>query len=363
MHSKLFKAETTQLFSGNNFFNYNDTSNVVVKSTEDGKTRFYCRKPDGTIYDKKVELASKPKYKWCSDNYGSKNVEVCQAKAIGIGRLSSAKRGDGRGSYCWADIEVSYDELEDTYTITYIPHPTIVSGSFKQNISGVLCFQFRDFGQPVDSSSKFKNGKYLCSKKRRYGNPNLAPYQGNRSQGRLYHSNFRFLDHYSYGEDINGNSVYSGAKIAIPNMRYRYEAIIRGRDMRSMLVGAVCVGRNIREFNKAQIEKIDSCDKYINAPLIGLLNTGQFMIGSGYSPKYDIRSWNNDISKRGTRNSVRNNKHRLEVKCRYVLCTYPSGITESAFQSKKFLNSVKRCNSQVFTGVVQLDGAGIVRES
>lgn len=357
MHSKLFKAETSELFSNNKFFNYNDTSNVVVKSTEDGKTRFYCRRPDGPIYDKKVELASKPKYKWCSDNYGSKNVEVCQAKAIGIGRLSSAPRGDGHGSFCWADIEVSYDEMEDTYTITYIPHPTIVFGSFKQNISGVLCFQFRDFGQPVGSSSKFKNGKYLCSKKRRYGNPNLASYQ-KRSQGRLYHSNFRFLSHYSYGEDINGNSVYSGAKIAIPNIRYRYEATIRGREMRSMLVGAVCEGRNIREFNKAQIYKVDSREEYINAPLIGLLNTGQF--NPTLNPKYDIRSWNNDISER-TFNSVRNNKHRLEVKCRYVLCTYPSG-TESTFQSKKFLNSVKRCNSQVFTGVVQLDGAGTVYE-
>ena len=124
-----------------------------------------------------------------------------------------------------------------------------------------------------------------------------------------------------------------------------------------MLAGAVSRGRNIREFNKAQIRKVDARDKYINAPLIGLLNTGQF--DPSY-PKYDIRNYNNDISKQ-TRNSVRNNKHRLEVKCRYVLCTYPSG-TGSAFQSKKFLNSVKRCNSQVFTGVVQLDGAGIMRE-
>lgn len=361
MHSKLFKAETTDLFSNDKFINYNEISNVVVKSTEDGKTRFYCRRPDGPTYDKKVELSSKPKYKWCSDNYGSKNVEVCQAKAIGIGRLSSAVRGDGHGSYCWADIEVSYDEPTDTYKITYIPHPTIVSVYFKQSISGVLCFQFRDFGQPVCSNSnKSKNNKSFSRRKRRYGNPRPSGTPGSpgiRSIGRLYRSNFRFLDHYSYGEDINGNSVYSGAKIDIPNIRYRHEATISGSEMRRIFVHAVYRGRNIREFNKAQIEKIDSHSRYINAPLIGILNTRQF---DPTYPQYDIRYYNNDISER-TRNSVRNNKHRLEIKCRYVLCTYPSG-TENAFQSKKFLNSVKRCNSQVFTGVVQLDRAGIVYE-
>ena len=353
MHSKLFKAETSQLFSSNNFNDYNDTSNVVVKSTEDGKTRFYCRRPDGPIYDKKVELASKPKYQWCSDNYGSKNVEVCQAKVIGIGRLSSAPRGRGDGSYCWADTEVSYDETKDTYTITYIPHPTIINYvRSRRSISGVLCFQFRDFGQPVSSNNnKSRNGRFLSRRKRRYGNPNLA--YRKLSQGRLYHSNFRFLSEESY---FGGNTP--GVKIDIPDIRYRYEATIGGKDMRNIFVNAVISGRNIGEFNRAQIEKKT---KYINAPLIGMLNVRQFDLTQ---PKYDVRSYNNDINassrNRSTRNSVRNNKHRLEIKCRYVLCTCSSSHVDSYHI---FLNSTRRCNSQVFTGVVSLDGVGIVHES
>ena len=350
MHSKLFKAETSQLFSSNNFNDYNDTSNVVVKSTEDEKTRFYCRRLDGPTYDKKVELASKPKYTWCSDHYGNKNVEVCQAKAIGIGRLSSVVQGNGHGSYCWADTEVSYDETKDTYTITYIPHPTIINYvRSRRSISGVLCFQFRDFGQPVCSNNnKLKNGRFLSRRKRRYGNPNLT--YRRQSQGRLYHSNFRFLsEEYYFRENT------SGAKIVIPDIRYRYETTISGREMRKLFMNAVQSGRNIIEFNKAQILKKEYNN--INAPLIGMLNSVQF---NPTQPKYDVRFWNNDISVgfggNSTRNSVRNNKHRLEVKCRYVLCTYPPDRVQL------FMYNVRRCNSQVFTGVVSLDGAGIVQE-
>lgn len=353
MHSKLFKAETTDLFSNDKFINYNEISNVVVKSTEDGETRFYCRRPDGPTYDKKVELASKPKYQWCSDNYGSKNVEVCQAKVIGIGRLSSAVQGNGHGSYCWADTEVSYDETKDTYTITYIPHPTIIGYvRARRNISGVLCFQFRDFGQPVCSNNnKLKNGRILSRRKRRYGNPNLT--YRRQSQGRLYHSNFRFLSEDYY---VNRNTL-PGVRIDIPDIRYRYEATISGKDMRSIFVNAVQSGRNIGEFNRAQIEKKANTSGQIHTPLIGMLNTYQFDLSQS---KYDVRPYNNDINAgfRGnsTRNSVRNNKHCLEVKCRYVLCTYPPDRVQL------FMYNVRRCNSQVFTGVVSLDGAGIVQE-
>lgn len=358
MHSKLFKAETSQLFSDNNFSDYNDTSNVVVESTEDGKTRFYCRRPDGTIYDKKVELASKPKYKWCSDNYGSKNVEVCQAKAIGIGRLSSAKRGDGRGSYCWADIEVSYDETRDTYTITYIPHPTIISGIYAEGgisgISGVLCFQFRDFGQPACVRRRiYSSGNPRRTRRRKYGNSNISEYQ--KSVGRLNRSNFRFLSADYY---YSGNTP--GFSIVIPDIRYRYEAEVDGRDMRNRFVDAVLSGRNIREFNNVQI-RYDIPNPQINTPLIGMISGSQF---DPTSPENDVKPYNNDINdfprKQRTRNSVRNNKHRLEIKCRYVLCTCPSiNVNNPSI----FINSVRRCNSQVFTGVVSMDGAGIVYEN
>ena len=351
MHSKLFKAETTDLFSNDKFINYNEISNVVVKSTEDGETRFYCRKPDGCIHSAKVELASKPKYKWCSDHYGSKNVEICQAKAIGIGRLSSAVQGNGRGSYCWADIEVRYNESEDLYKITYIPHATIVNYVYaERNISGVLYLQFRDYGQPTGTSRARRNRS-----RRRYGNPRPSGTPGGpgiQSIGRLYRSNFRFLSPRYYG-----NSSFQGAQIVIPDIRYRYNTEVAGRDMRNLFIEAASVGRNIVNFNKAQITKTANISGQIYTPLIGALNTQQFnpdlaqqRIEQGLTSKCDVNPYNNDINKflcnRGTRNSVRNNKHRLEIKCRYVLCLW-------AEPSK-----VRRCNSQVFTGVVQLGGTG-----
>ena len=247
MNSKLFKAETTDLFSNDKFINYNEISNVVVKSTEDGETRFYCRKPDGCIHSTrsaKVELASKPKYKWCSDHYGSKNVEICQAKAIGIGRLSSAIQGDGHGSYCWADIEVRYNESEDLYKITYIPHATIVNYVYaERNISGVLYLQFRDYGQPTGTSRARRNRS-----QRRYGNPRPTGTPGGpgiQSIGRLYRSNFRFLSPGYYG-----NSSFRGAQIIIPDIRYRYNTEVAGRDMRNLFIEAASVGRNIANFNK-----------------------------------------------------------------------------------------------------------------
>ena len=357
MHSKLFKAETTDLFSNDKFINYNEISNVVVKSTEDGETRFYCRKPDGCIHSThsaKVELASKPKYKWCSDHYGSKNVEICQAKAIGIGRLSSAVQGNGRGSYCWADIEVRYNESEDLYKITYIPHATIVNYVYaERNISGVLYLQFRDYGQPTGTSRARRNRS-----QRRYGNPRPSGTPGGpgiQSIGRLYRSNFRFLSPGYY------NSSFQGAQIVIPDIRYRYDTEVAGRDMRNLFIEAASVGRNIVNFNNAQITKTANISGQIYTPLIGALNTQQFdpdlaqhRIEQGLTSKCDVKPLNNDINKfscnRGTRNSVRNNKHRLEIKCRYVLCLW-------AEPSK-----VRRCNSQVFTGVVQLGGTGKVYE-
>ena len=349
MHSKLFKAETTDLFSNDKFINYNEISNVVVKSTEDGETRFYCRKPDGCIHSTrsaKVELASKPKYKWCSDHYGSKNVEICQAKAIGIGRLSSAVQGNGRGSYCWADIEVRYNESEDLYKITYIPHATIVNRVYaERNISGVLYLQFRDYGQPTGTSRARRNRS-----RRRYGNPRPSGTPGGpgiRSIGRLYRSNFRFLSPRYY------NSSFQSAQIIIPDIRYRYNTEVAGRDMRNLFIEAASVGRNIVNFNNAQITKTAKISRQIYTPLIGVLNTQQFnpdlaqqRIEQGVTSKCDVNPHNNDINSfsghRGTRNSVRNNKHRLEIKCRYVLCLW----TEPS--------KVRRCNSQVFTGVVQL---------
>ena len=355
MHSKLFKAETTDLFSNDKFINYNEISNVVVKSTEDGETRFYCRKPDGCIHSAKVELASKPKYKWCSDHYGSKNVEICQAKAIGIGRLSSAVQGNGRGSYCWADIEVRYNESEDLYKITYIPHATIVNYVYaERNISGVLYLQFRDYGQPTGT-----NHARRTRSRRRYGNPRPSGTPGGpgiQSIGRLYRSNFRFLSPGYYG-----NSSFQGAQIVIPDIRYRYNTEVAGRDMRNLFIEAASVGRNIVNFNKAQITKTANISGQIYTPLIGALNTQQFnpdlaqqRIEQGLTSKCDVNPYNNDINKflcnRGTRNSVRNNKHRLEIKCRYVLCLW-------AEPSK-----VRRCNSQVFTGVVQLGGTGRVED-
>ena len=359
MHSKLFKAETTDLFSNDKFINYNEISNVVVKSTEDGKTRFYCRKPDGCIHSThstKVELASKPKYKWCSDHYGSKNVEICQAKAIGIGRLSSAVQGNGRGSYCWADIEVRYDESKDLYKITYIPHATIVNRVYaERNISGVLYLQFRDYGQPTGTSRARRNRS-----QRRYGNPRPSGTPGGpgiRSIGRLYRSNFRFLSPGYY------DSSFPGAQIIIPDIRYRYDTEVAGRDMRNLFISAAGVGRNIANFNKAQIVKNANISGQIYTPLIGALNTQQFDPNSaqqcteqGLTSICDVNPHNNDINinslsgYRGTRNSVRNNKHRLEIKCRYVLCLW-------AEPSK-----VRRCNSQVFTGVVQLGGTGRVED-
>ena len=355
MHSKLFKAETTDLFSNDKFINYNEISNVVVKSTEDGETRFYCRKPDGCIHSThsaKVELASKPKYKWCSDHYGSKNVEICQAKAIGIGRLSSAVQGNGRGSYCWADIEVRYNESEDLYKITYIPHATIVNRVYaERNIRGVLYLQFRDYGQPTGTSRARRNRS-----RRRYGNPRPSGTPGGpgiQSIGRLYRSNFRFLSPGYYG------SSFPGSIIVIPDIRYRYDTEVDGRDMRNLFIEAAGVGRNIENFNKAQIAKKANISGQIYTPLIGALNTQQFnpdlaqqRIEQGLKSVCDVNPLNNDINSfsgnRGTRNSVRNNKHRLEIKCRYVLCTDPSDI--------------RRCNSQVFTGVVQLGGTGRVKD-
>lgn len=343
MHSKLIKAETSNLFSDDSFINYGDTSNIVVKSVEDGKTRFYCRRPDGYTYNKKVELASKPKYKWCSNRYGNKNIEICQAKAIGIGRLVSAAHGGGHGSYCWADIEVKYDESEDLYTITYIPHQTIISRVYaERSISGVLCFQFRDFGQPTGTSHSRSS--------RRHGTSHYN--FSTRSYGRLYHSNFRFLSPYYY-ED----SSFQGAQIVIPDIRYRYETEVDGRDMRNLFVCTTGIGRNIAYFNKAQIDKDAQESGQIHTPLIGVLNTCQF---DPNDPDYDVKPYNNDINKfsghSGTRNSVRNNKHRLEIKCRYVLCTNPSDYTSmnGAF--------VRRCNSQIFTGVISLGGAGKIYE-
>ena len=323
MHSKLFKAETTDLFSNDKFINYNEISNVVVKSTEDGETRFYCRKPDGCIHSThsaKVELASKPKYKWCSDHYGSKNVEICQAKAIGIGRLSSAVQGNGRGSYCWADIEVRYNESEDLYKITYIPHATIVNRVYaaEQNISGLLYFQFRDYGQPTGTSRARRNRS-----QRRYGNPRPSGTPGGpgiQSIGRLYRSNFRFFSPGYYG-----NSSFQGAQIVIPDIRYRYNTEVDGRDMRNLFIEAASVGRNIVNFNNAQITKTANISGQIYTPLIGMLNTQQFdpnhaqqRIEQGLNSICDVNPYNNDInsfsSNRGTRNSVRNNKHRLEIK-------------------------------------------------
>ena len=357
MHSKLFKAETTDLFSNDKFINYNEISNVVVKSTEDGETRFYCRKPDGCIHSThsaKVELASKPKYKWCSDHYGSKNVEICQAKAIGIGRLSSAIQGDGHGSYCWADIEVRYDESEDLYKITYIPHATIVNYVYaERNISGVLYFQFRDYGQPTGT-----NHARRTRSRRRYGNPRPLGTPGGpgiQSIGRFYRSNFRFLSPGYY------NSSFQGAQIVIPDIRYRYDTEVAGRDMRNLFIEAADVGRNIANFNKAQIVKNANISGQIYTPLIGVLNTQQFnpdlaqqRIEQGLTSKCDVNPHNNDINSfsghRGTRNSVRNNKHRLEIKCRYVLCLWTNP------------SKVRRCNSQVFTGVVQLGGTGRVED-
>lgn len=355
MHSKLFKAETTDLFSNDKFINYNEISNVVVKSTEDGETRFYCRKPDGCIHSThsaKVELASKPKYRWCSDHYGSKNVEICQAKAIGIGRLSSAIQGDGHGSYCWADIEVRYNESEDLYKITYIPHATIVNRVYaaEQNIRGHLYFQFRDYGQPAGT-----NRARGTRSRRRYGKYGNLVSPGDRSIGRLYRSNFRFLSPGYY------NSSFQGAQIVIPDIRYRYDTEVDGRDMRNLFIGAAGVGRNIVNFNNAQIVKDANTSGQIYTPLIGVLNTQQFnpdlaqqRIEQGLTSKCDVNPHNNDINSflghRGTRNSVRNNKHRLEIKCRYVLCFW-------AEPSK-----VRRCNSQVFTGVVQLGGTGRVKD-
>ena len=354
MHSKLFKAETTDLFSNDKFINYNEISNVVVKSTEDGETRFYCRKPDGCIHSThsaKVELASKPKYKWCSDHYGSKNVEICQAKAIGIGRLSSAVQGNGRGSYCWADIEVRYNESEDLYKITYIPHATIVNRVYaERNIRGVLYFQFRDYGQPTGTSRARKTSW------RRYGNPRPSGTPGGpgiQSIGRLYRSNFRFLSPVIY------DSSTPGSIIVIPDIRYRYDTEVAGRDMRNLFIEAAGVGRNIENFNKAQIAKAAKISGQIYTPLIGVLNTQQFnpdlaqqRIEQGLTSKCDVNPYNNDINKfsgnKGTRSSVRNNKHRLEIKCRYVLCI---GFYDA-----------RRCNSQVFTGVVQLGGTGKVKD-
>ena len=352
MHSKLFKAETTDLFSNDKFINYNEISNVVVKSTEDGETRFYCRKPDGCIHSThsaKVELASKPKYTWCSVHYGSKNVEICQAKAIGIGRLSSAVQGNGRGSYCWADIEVRYDELEDLYKITYIPHATIVNYVYaERNIRGGLYLQFRDYGQPTGT-----NHARRIRSRRRYGKYGNLVSPGIRSIGRFYRSNFRFLSPGYYG------SSFPGAQIIIPDIRYRYDTEVTGRDMRNLFISAAGVGRNIANFNKAQITKTANISGQIYTPLIGALNTQQFdpdlaqqRIEQGLTSKCDVNPYNNDINNfscnRGTRNSVKNNKHRLEIKCRYVLCTDPSDI--------------RRCNSQVFTGVVQLGGTGRVED-
>ena len=362
MHSKLFKAETTDLFSNDKFINYNEISNVVVKSTEDGETRFYCRKPDGCIHNThsaKVELASKPKYKWCSDHYGSKNVEICQAKAIGIGRLSSAIQGNGRGSYCWADIEVRYNESEDLYKITYIPHATIVNYVYaERNISGVLYLQFRDYGQPTGTSRARRNRS-----RRRYGNPRPTGTPGGpgiQSIGRFYRSNFRFLSPGYY------NSSFQGAQIVIPDIRYRYDTEVAGRDMRNLFIEAAGVGRNIANFNKAQIVKNANISGQIYTPLIGALNTRQFdpnsaqqRIEQGLTSKCDVNPLNNDINSfsgnRGTRNSVRNNKHRLEIKCRYVLCVNHSGYGSD-------VSYVRRCNSQVFTGVVQLGGTGRVKD-
>ena len=77
------------------------------------------------------------------------------------------------------------------------------------------------------------------------------------------------------------------------------------------------------------------------------------------SERKDYKEINNDINSfsgnRGTRNSVRNNKHRLEIKCRYVLCVNHSGYGSD-------VSYVRRCNSQVFTGVVQLGGTGKVKD-
>ena len=123
--------------------------------------------------------------------------------------------------------------------------------------------------------------------------------------------------------------------------------------MRNLFIEAAGVGRNIANFNKAQIVKNANISGQIYTPLIGVLNTQQFnpdlaqqRIEQGLTSKCDVNPYNNDINKfscnRGARNSVRNNKHRLEIKCRYVLCLW-------AEPSK-----VRRCNSQVFTGVVQL---------
>ena len=131
--------------------------------------------------------------------------------------------------------------------------------------------------------------------------------------------------------------------------------------MRNLFISAAGVGRNIENFNKAQIVKDANTSGQIYTPLIGMLNTQQFnpdlaqqRIEQGLTSKCDVNPYNNDINKfsgnRGTRSSVRNNKHRLEIKCRYVLCLW-------AEPSK-----VRRCNSQVFTGVVQLGGTGRIED-